>query len=112
MDFYTSGEFPNPLNYTKIVLVPKKWHANQVTDNKLISLTNVVYCLIAKSQAYRLKEELADYIHHSQHAFIKGRRIMDNIIIAQKIVHSFDLKSFKKPTFMLKIDLAKAFHRI
>jgi hypothetical protein len=24
MDFYTSGEFPNPLNYTKIVLVPKK----------------------------------------------------------------------------------------
>lgn len=51
MDLYT------PLNYTEIVLVPKKYHANQVIDNKLISLTNVIYHLIAKSQVNRLKEE-------------------------------------------------------
>jgi len=72
----------------------------------------VIYRLIAKSLATRIKEELPDYIHHSQHAFIQGRRITNNIIIAQEIVHSFNLKSFNQEAFVLKIDLAKAIDRI
>jgi len=111
-DFYLSGNFPRPLNATEIILIPKKTHASQVTDYRPISLTNVVYRLIAKSLANRLKEELPNYIHQSQHAFIQGRRIIDNIIIAQEIVHSFNLKAFKQQAFLLKIDLAKAFDRI
>jgi hypothetical protein len=111
-DVYNSGDFPSSLNATEIVLIPKKAHANHVTDYRPISLTNVIYHLIAKSLAHRIKEELPDYIHHSQHAFIQGKRITDNIIIAQEIVHSFNLKSFNQEAFMLKIDLAKAFDRI
>jgi hypothetical protein len=106
-DFYTTGVFPEPLNYTDIVLIPKNSNANLVTDYRPISLTNVAYRIIAKSLANRIKHELPDYIHHSQHAFIQGRRITDNIIIAQEIVHSFHLKSFSQQAFMLKIDLAK-----
>ena len=93
-DFYISGEFLDPINTTEIVLIPKKANAKHVTDYRPISLTNVAYRIIAKSLANRLKEDLPDYIHHSQHAFIQGRRITDNIIIAQEIVHSFNLKSF------------------
>ena len=111
-DFYNSGNFPITLNATEIVLIPKKAHAHHVTDYRPISLTNVIYRLIAKSLANRIKKELPDYIHHSQHAFIQARRITDNIIIAQEIVHSFNLKSFNQEAFMLKIDLAKAFDRI
>ena len=111
-DFYNSGNFPVTLNATEIVLIPKKAHAHHVTDYRPISLTNVIYRLIAKSLANRIKKELPDYIHHSQHAFIQARRITDNIIIAQEIVHSFNLKSFNQEAFMLKIDLAKAFDRI
>lgn len=111
-DVYTSGKIPEPLNCTDIVLIPKKAHANHVTDFRPISLTNVAYHFIAKSLANRLKEDLPDYIHQSQHAFIQGRRITNNIIIAQEIVYSFNLKSFKQQAFMLKIDLAKAFDRI
>jgi hypothetical protein len=108
--FYASGNLSTHLNATKIIIIPKKTHANLVTNFRPISLTNVAYRIIAKSLANRLKEELPDYIHQSQHAFIQGRRIMDNIIIAQEIVHSFNLKSFKHD-FMLKIDLVKAFDR-
>ena len=62
--------------------------------------------------ANRLKDLLPDYIHESQQAFIQGRRVTNNIVIAQEITHSFLLKSWKHKAFMLKIDLAKAFDRI
>jgi hypothetical protein len=41
--------------------------------------------------ANRLKKQLPDYIHPSQQAFIEGRRINNNIIVAQEIAHSFSL---------------------
>jgi hypothetical protein len=55
---------------------------------------------------------LPDYVHPSQQAFIEGRRISNNIIIAQEITHSFALSSWKNKSFMLKIALAKAFDRL
>ena len=51
---------------------------------------------------------LPDYIHPSQQAFIEGRRISNNIIVAQEIAHSFSITSWDGLDFMLKIDLAKA----
>ena len=72
----------------------------------------MVYKIIAKSLANRLKEHLPDYIHPSQQAFIQGRRICNNIIVAQEISHSFSLSTWNSFDFMLKIDLAKAFDRI
>ena len=73
---------------------------------------NVIYKIIAKCLANRLKPHLPDYVHPSQQAFIEGRRISNNIIIAQEITHSFALKTWKDSAFMLKIDLAKAFDRV
>lgn len=92
--------------------IPKKLVPQVPTDYRPISLCNVVYKIIAKSLANRLKPHLPDYIDPSQQAFIEGRRISDNIIIAQEITHTFALKSSKHHTFMLKIDLAKAFDRL
>ena len=65
-----------------------------------------------KSLANRLKEHLTDYVLPSQQAFIQGRRISNNIIVAQEIAHSFSLKSWDSQDFMLKIDLAKAFDKL
>ena len=81
-------------------------------DYRPISLCNVIYKIIAKSLANRLKPHLTDYIDPAQQAFIEGRRISDNIIIAQEISHSFALRSWNHLAFMLKIDLAKAFDRL
>jgi hypothetical protein len=111
-NFYTTGIIPPHLNDTQIALIPKKIAPQLPTDFRPISLCNVVYKIIAKSLANRLKEHLPDYIHPSQQAFIEGRRISNNIILAQEIAHSFSLTSWKSLDFMLKIDLAKAFDRI
>ena len=95
-----------------LCLFLKKLVSQVPADYRPISLCNVVYKVIAKSLANRLKPHLPDYIHPSQQAFIEGRRISNNIIIAQEITHSFAISSWEHESFMLKIDLAKAFDRL
>jgi hypothetical protein len=111
-NFYTTGILPPHVNDTHIALVPKKLSYSLPSDYRLTSLCNVIYRLIAKSLANRLKVHLPDYNHPSQQAFIEGRRISNNIIIAQEITHSFSLSSHGSQDLMIKIDLAKAFDRL
>jgi hypothetical protein len=81
-------------------------------DFRPISLCDVIYKIIAKSLADILKKRLPDIIHPTQFAFVQGRRISNNIIITQEIIHSFNLKTWQQKAFLLKVDLAKAFDRI
>jgi hypothetical protein len=111
-EFFISGLLPDKANDTHIALIPKKLVTTVPTDFRPISLCNVIYKIIAKCIANRLKPHLPDYIHPAQQAFIQGRRISDNIIVAQEISHFFQLSSWKHKAFMLKIDLAKAFNRV
>lgn len=100
-NFYTTTVLPPHLNDTHIALIPKKLACHLPSDFRLVSLCNVVYKIIAKSLANMLKQQLPDYIHPSQQAFIEGRRISNNIIIAQEIVHPFTLTSWKSLDFLL-----------
>jgi hypothetical protein len=110
--FYRSGYLPAEINYTHITLIPKINAPLTPKDYRPISLCNVAYKIIAKSLADRIRNHLPHIIHPSQTAFVQGRYIASNIIIAQEIIHSFNLKSWKQKAFFLKIDLAKAFDRI
>ena len=111
-NFFQTGIMPTHINDTHIALIPKKLVPLVPADYRPISLCNVIYKIIAKCIANRLKSHLPDYIHPAQQAFIEGRRISNNIIIAQEITHSFALKAWEEKAFMLKIDLAKAFDRL
>jgi hypothetical protein len=81
-------------------------------DFRSISLCNVIYKLIAKSLANRIKPHLLDTISHAQATFITDRHISSNVIITQEIIHSFNLKNWNQKAFLLKLDLAKAFDRL
>jgi hypothetical protein len=109
--FYLNGYLPPQLNETNIALIPKK-NAFNPQDFRPISLCNVIYKIIAKSLANRIKPHLPNKIIDAQQAFIEGRRISNNVIVAQEITHSFYLSSWKQKAFMIKIDLAKAFDRL
>jgi hypothetical protein len=80
-DFFKSGTLPNQASDTHIVLIPKKL-VSLVPANFRPILCNIIYKIISKCIANRLKPHLPDYIHPSQQAFIEGRRISDNIIVA------------------------------
>jgi hypothetical protein len=81
-NFYELDTITPRLNDTNIALVPKKIVCLLPVDFRPIILCNVIYKIISKSLANRLKEDLPGYIHPSQQDFIEGRRISNNVIIA------------------------------
>ena len=73
------------MNATFISLIPKKSDATEVRDFRPISLIGGVYKIIAKVLANRLKMVLGDIVHESRNAFVKGKQILDSILIANGI---------------------------
>lgn len=78
MKALNSGEFHTSLNHTQIALIPKKKSPAKVADFLPISLCNVVYKLMAKIIANRLKSVLPFLISESQSVFVPHRLIIDN----------------------------------
>eukprot|EP00253_Pinus_taeda_P009835 PITA_09835 len=98
------------LNSTFISLVPKGEEANTPDKFRPVALCNVIYKLISKVVANRLKPLLPLLILSEQAGYVEGRQIMDGIILSNEVIHS--LKILKKPGMMMKLDLSKAFEKL
>lgn len=77
-----TGEFPTFLNHTLITLIPKKQSPFKVAEFQPISLCNVIYKLISKAIANRLKNVLPYLISGSHSVFVPRCRITDNGLVA------------------------------
>ncbi|KAM6565848.1 uncharacterized protein LOC133031191 [Cannabis sativa] len=111
--FFANGSIPDGLNDTNIVLIPKKKQPTSMGDLRPISLCNVLYKIVSKVLASRLKEVLPQIISSNQLAFISNRLITDNIMIAFEVMEYLKRKRKGKEGFMaLKLDLSKAYDRV
>lgn len=98
--------FPG-LNATFIALIPKEAQPSAPDKYMPIALCNIIYKIVSKIIASRLKLLLPLVISPKQSGYVKGRQITDGIILTHEIIHS--LKQSKKLGMLLKIDLSKAF---
>jgi hypothetical protein len=107
-DWLGRGYFPSSLNETNICLIPKCDSPSSMKDFRLISLCNVLYKVVSKLLANRLKLVLGKFISEEQSAFVEGRSIIDNALIAIEIIHCLkNAQEEPKANWLLKLILAK-----
>ena len=105
-----SSYIPPSLNSTFLALIPKKDKPRTFADFRPISLCNLLYKLIAKVIAGRIKPFLDLGISQEQFGFLKNHQITNPIGIVQEVLHSVKTKNLC--AFVLKLDLNKAFDRV
>lgn len=93
---------------TILTLVPKIPNASSVNDFRPIACCNTIYKCITKIMANRLAAVLPSIISLPQNAFVKGRRISDNIMLAQELFVDFHHEPCR-PKCIIKVDFCRAF---
>lgn len=106
--FFTTWNLPTATNSTILTLIPKFPGASSIKDYRHISGYNTTYKVIIKLLVSKLKLLLPHVILPNQSAFIKGRLLLENFLLASEIV-SGDRKNKGPKRLTLKVDIAKAF---
>jgi len=113
LDVLNGGLIPEGWNETTIVLIPKVKNPDKLKDLRPISLCNVIYKIVSKALANRLKQILPEVISPAQSAFVPGRLISDNILIAYELTHYMKQKKKGKEGYAaVKLDMSKAYDRV
>jgi hypothetical protein len=113
LHFLNTGELDDNINSTFIALIPKVQKPVNVSDFRPISLCNVIFKLISKVLANRLKQVLPHIISCNQSAFIPGRLISDNILVAYETLHTMKNRLWSKVGYLgIKLDMSQAFDRV
>lgn len=112
LDILNSGKDPSSINHTNIWLIPKNKNPNTPKDFRPIALCNVTLKIITKIIANRLKPILPSIISENQSAFIPGKLITNNTVLAFDIFHYFKHTNSKNSFVAIKTDMEKAYDHI
>ena len=113
LDAINKKKIPTGWNATNIVLIPKVDNPEVITQYRPISLCNVVYKIISKMIVNRLKKILPEIISPTQSAFVPGRLITDNVLVAYESFHAIKKKTNGSNGYCaVKLDMHKAYDRV
>lgn len=112
-NFFHSGFLLKEVHKTFFTLILKLDKAESISRFRPISLCNSTYKIISKCLVSRLKRFMKDIVGEFQNAFILGRVMADNSLLAHALLHWVKHKSKGNSSFgILKIDLSKAYDKI
>lgn len=104
---------PTPLNHTHLALIPKVKNPMSPTGFRPISLCNVSLRLITKTIAYRLKSHLPAVIDPCQSAFVPGRLITGNALLAFEVFYFTNHnKVVTRGSYAFKLDMSNVYDRV
>lgn len=114
-NFFNTCLMSQSINHTNIVLIPKKENERPelMKDFRPVSLCNMAYKIISKILVARMQPILPKVISENQSAFVPGRNIGDNILIAHELVHALKVWKRQAKIYMtVKTDISKAYDRV
>jgi exonuclease III len=91
-DSRLNGEVLRAFNATFLALIPKEGQANRPKQFRPIALCNVIYKLLTKVIASRLKPILPTIISPEQSGYVEGRQILDSIMGSPTAKEALSLK--------------------
>ncbi|GKD55523.1 hypothetical protein Tco_1288910, partial [Tanacetum coccineum] len=80
-------------------------------DNKAPGLDGVLFKYISRIISNYMKESLSDLVSLNQSTFVHGRRISDNILLTQELMHNYHLDR-GTPRCAFKVDIQKAYDTV
>ncbi|KAL2237634.1 UNVERIFIED_CONTAM: hypothetical protein Sindi_0955100 [Sesamum indicum] len=111
LEFFGTGKLLKQVNSTLLALIPKVHTPMTVGDFRPISCCNVLYKIIAKLLVQRLSVVLDKIISPCHGAFIPGRSIGDNILLAQELLTGYNQVRLP-PRCTLKVDIRKEYDTV
>jgi len=113
IDYLNSRTMLSSTNLTHITLLPKRKNPDSMSHFRPISLRNVIFKIISKVLANKMKKIMGTIISDCQSAFVPERVIADNILISFKILHYMKTKRRGNKSHMaIKLDMSKAYDRV
>lgn len=108
-EFHCNGRIVRGLNSTFIVLIPSD-SPQRMEDYRPISLIESLHKILSKLLAGRLQKVIHCVIYEPQSAFIKGKQVLDGVLIANELVD--EAKKLKKQGVLFKADFEKAYDSV
>ncbi|XP_019244346.1 PREDICTED: uncharacterized protein LOC109224216 [Nicotiana attenuata] len=109
---FNGQDLPRFITHTNLVLLPKKKGVIAFSDMRPISLSNFINKVFSRVIHERLAGLLPNLISDEQAGFVKGRSIVENVLLTQEIITDIRLRTKAGPNVVIKLDMMKAYDRL
>ncbi|XP_038984386.1 uncharacterized protein LOC120111407 [Phoenix dactylifera] len=110
--FFRTAVMAGDWQRTFITLIPKRQDASEPGHFRPISLCTTLYKATARILAGRLRDVLPRLISPEQGAFLEGRSISDNVLIAQEFMFDLGRAPMRRSLMGVKLDMERAYDRV